>query len=242
MPVMKYFFLLQLILFSFTITAQKNDSLPKQYQQLQQLITPFFISSKAPKISQKENISAATTAIINIVVSKSTDVLSGEGFTFGNTLHLPEVLQLVKDSLVSSGNGELLNSFHQSLQKAAASSFEICLPHFTPKAFAFNIDELLKHTNGNWLSLTDLFASAYKNALLQIATPFVSNALKTVSAGDYYKKLVVAYKNIIGDKLKFNYQDAITEEIVNRFLAQIKTQEALLKQNPSSLLNKLEGQ
>jgi hypothetical protein len=77
---------------------------------------------------------------------------------------------------------------------------------------------------------------------LQIATPFVSNALKTASAGDYYKKLVVAYKNIIGDKLKFNYQDVITEEIVNRFLVEIKTQEALLKQNPSSLLNKLEGQ
>jgi hypothetical protein len=112
---------------------------------------------------------------------------------------------------------------------------------FVLQATEFNVDDLVKYANADSLSLTDIFKNANKNALLKIATPLAKSALKLSGANKKYKKMRKAFNKLGGEKLDLDNENFLSEEVVNHFLGEMKVQEQLLKQNPSSLLDKLKG-
>jgi hypothetical protein len=174
-------------------------------------------------------------------VKRSATSLLGNGLNFGNALQLPSILQNNKEALLQKGKGELLNNFHQSLKNAAANALEASIPMFVLQAAEFNVDDLVKYANADSLSLTDIFKNANKNALLKIATPLAKSALKLSGANKEYKKIRKAFNKLGGKKLDLDNENFLSEEVVNHFLGEMKIQEQLLKQNPSSLLDKLKG-
>ena len=248
MPVMKYFFMLLFVFFACAVNAQTKDTLTKGQEQLLRLVGGFI--KDGMKEVMKENgtpngmkslIGTGVKEVLKNTVKKSANALIGDGFNFGNGLQLPSVLQQNKEALLNRGKGELLNNFHQSLKDAAGNALEASIPMFVAQAVDFNVDDLVKFANADSLSITDIFKNANKSALVKIAQPLVKTALKLSGANKQYKKLNKAFKNIVGEKLSLDNENFLSEEIVNRFLGEMKIQEQLLKQNPSSLLDKLKG-
>jgi hypothetical protein len=188
----------------------------------------------------KSLIGNGVKEVLKTTIKKTGTSLLGNGLNFGNGLQLPSILNTNKEALLKKGKKELLNNFHQSLKDAASNAFEASIPMFVLQAFDFNPDDLVKFANADSLSLTDIFKNANKNALVKIAAP-LAKSVKLSGANKRYKKIRKAFKKATGEKLDFNNENFLSEEIVNKFLGEMKIQELLLKQNPSSLLDKLKG-
>jgi hypothetical protein len=245
---MKYILVLFLFVAPALLTAQTKDTLSKGQEQLLRLVGGFIKTQMTDAMKEngtangmKSLIGNGVKEVLKNTVKRSATSLLGNGLNFGNALQLPSILQNNKEALLQKGKGEILNNFHQSLKDAAANALEASIPMFVLQAAEFNVDDLVKYANADSLSLTDIFKNANKNALLKIAAPLAKSALKLSGANKNYKKLSKAFKSVAGEKLNLDNENLLSEEVVNHFLGEMKVQEQLLKQNPSSLLDKLKG-
>jgi hypothetical protein len=245
---MKYLLPLIFVFFSPPIQAQTKDTLSRGQEQLLRLVGGFIKDQM--KDVMKENgttngvkslIGTGVKEVVKNTVKKTAATLLGDGLNFGNSLQLPAILQQNKEALLNRGKGELLNNFHQSLKDAASNALEASIPMFILQAAEFNVDDLVKYANADSVSITDIFKNANKNALIKIAQPLAKAALKVSGANKQYKKLSKAFKHVAGEKLNLDNENFLSEEIVNRFIDEMKVQEQVLKQNPASLLDKLKG-
>jgi hypothetical protein len=245
---MKYFILLIFYVAPAIVSAQTKDTLSKGEEQLLRLAGGFIKTQMTDAMKENGTVNGMKSLIGNGVkevlkstVKRSATSLLGNGLSFGNALQLPSILQNNKEALLQKGKGELLNNFHRSLKDAAANALEASIPMFVLQAAEFNVDDLVKFANADSLSLTDIFKNANKNALLKIAAPLAKSALKLSGANKEYKKMRKAFNKLGGEKLNLDNEEMLSEEVVNHFLGEMKVQEQLLKQNPSSLLDKLKG-
>lgn len=248
MPFMKYFLILFFMFPTVVINAQTKDTLSPGQEQLLRLVGGFIKAQMTEAMKEngtqngfKSLIGTGIKEVVKNTVKKSATALLGNGLNFGNALQLPAILQQNKEALLNKGKGELLNNFHQSLKDAASNALEASIPMFALQAAEFNVDDLVKYANADSVSITDIFKNANKNALIKIAQPLAKAALKLSGANKQYKKLSKAFKRVAGEKLSLDNENFLSEEIVNRFIDEMKVQEQVLKQNPASLLDKLKG-
>jgi hypothetical protein len=245
---MKYILVLLLFAAPIVVSAQTKDTLLKGQEQLLRLVGGFIKTQMTGAMKEngtangmKSLIGNGVKEVLKNTVKRSATSLLGNGLNFGNALQLPSILQNNKEALLQKGKSELLNNFHQSLKDAAANALEASIPMFVLQAAEFNVDDLVKYANADSLSLTDIFKNAHKNALIKIASPLAKSTLKLSGANKKYKKIRKAFNKLGGEKLDLDNEHFLSEEIVNHFLGEMKVQEQLLKQNPSSLLDKLKG-
>jgi hypothetical protein len=245
---MKYFLFFIFNIFFLFAFAQQKDTLSKQQEVLLRLVGGFVKKSMQDVLKEngtpngiKSVIGNGFKEVIKNTVQKTAGALAGEGLNFGNALLLPDVLQKQKEALFNKGKGELINNFHQSLKIAAGNAFAASLPVFVTQALDFNIDDVIKFANSDTLSVTDIFKNANKNTLVKIAVPLAKNALKLAGGKRMYKKVKKAFKKTTGQKFDFNSEDFIAGAVTDYFFKEMKIQELMLKQNPSSLLERLKG-
>lgn len=245
---MKYFLLLVLFAAPHILPAQTKDTLSKTEEQLIRLVGGFIKNSMNDVMKEngtpngiKSLIGNGVKEVLKSTIRKTAGSLTGEGLNFGNALQLPAILQNKKEALLQKGKGELLQNFHQTLKDAAGNALEASIPMFVSQALEFNPEDVIKFANADSLTITDIFKNANKNELLKMAKPLAKAALQVSGVNKQYKKMNKAFKSATGEKLKLDNEDFLSEEIVTRFLGEMKIQEQLLKQNPLSLLDKLKG-
>ena len=165
--------------------------------------------------------------------------LSADGGFLNNAdvkVPIPNSLQAITSSLKMLGQGDLVDNFQTTLNRAAEQAAPEAAAIFSSSIQQMSIDDAVKILNGADDAATEYFKQHNAEKLLEKFLPIVKQATDTSGVTSSYK-LLITHSGSLGDMLALQSTDLdtfVAQKAVDAMFIRIAEQEKLIRENPAA--------
>ncbi|MGN6530237.1 MAG: DUF4197 domain-containing protein [Ginsengibacter sp.] len=231
----KFIPFLALILFSFSLSAQKDSSnkLGGLFKKAGSLLSKN--SSAGNGLSTDEIVSGLKEAL-SLGAEKSTTKLSAPDGFFKDAavkILLPKQVQDIEKKMRMLGMGKLVDNAELSMNRAAEDASKSAAPIFLSAIKQMTVTDALNILRG-----TDTAATAYlrKTTTPQLTAafmPIIEESLKKTDAAKYWKDVFTAYNRFSSQPVDTDIDSYVTGKALDGIFHYVALEEVNIRQNPA---------
>ncbi len=226
---------LVLIIFSFSLSAQKDSSgkLGGLFKKASSMLSKN--SSAGSGLSTDEIVSGLKEAL-SLGAEKSTSKLSAPDGFFKDAavkILLPKQVQDIEKKMRMFGMGKLVDNAELSMNRAAEDAAKSAAPIFLSAIKQMTVTDALNILRG-----TDTAATAYlrKTTTPQLTTafmPIITESLKKTDAAKYWKDVFTAYNRFSSQPVDTDIDSYVTGKALDGIFHYVAQEEVNIRQNPA---------
>jgi len=165
-----------------------------------------------------------------------------DGF-YGNEvirILLPERLELIERGLRLAGQGEKVDAFVLSMNRAAERAAPYAKEIFWDAILEIRFDDARRILTGGDTAATDYFRDATSDRLTEVFLPVVERATDEVGVTRHYKEMVGRYQAIpFAETIAFDVDGYITQKALDGLFYMLAEEERRIRIDPAARVTEI---
>lgn len=231
----KFIPFLVLVLFSFSLSAQKDSSnkLAGLFKKASSMISKN--SSSGSGLSTGEIVSGLKEAL-SLGAEKSTAKLSAPDGFFKDAavkILLPKQVQDIEKKMRMLGMGKLVDNAELSMNRAAEDAAKSAAPIFLSAIKQMTVNDALSILRGTDTAATAYLRKTTTPQLISAFMPVIEESLKKTDAARYWNDVFTAYNRFSATPVDTNINSYVTGKALDGIFHYVAQEEVNIRQNPA---------